>query len=169
MIHKNKKTNLNKHEKYRKYYLIESAIIIALFIGLYPILKVKNANMPAIKSDLEENINLDFVNVGDKKTLKNLYYINSNNVEDFISFSPKSNMDVEEILVLKVKEDTDISEIKSKISKRLQKQGESFKNYRPEKYNIIENAVLEEEGQYLIFIVSENVSSIHKIIKDNFK
>ena len=41
-------------------------------------------------NDLEENINLDFVNVGDKKTLKNLYYINSNDIEDFISYSPKS-------------------------------------------------------------------------------
>ncbi len=169
MIHESKKAKLNKQEKYRKYYLIEMAIIIALFIGLYPMLNVKTANMPAIKSALEENINLDFVNAGDEKTLKNLYYINRNDIEDFVSYAPKSNMDVEEILVLKIKEGTDISEIKSKVSKRLQKQGESFKNYRPEKYNIIENAVLEEEGQYLIFIVSENVSSIHKIIKDNFK
>lgn len=167
MIHK--KTNLNKHEKYKKYYLIEISIIIGLFIGLYPILKVKTANMPAIESNLEENLNLDFVNVGDEKTLKNLYYINRNEIEDFISYAPKSNMEVEEILVLKVKKTTDISEIKSKISKRLEKQGESFKNYRPEKYNIIENAVLEEEGQYLIFIVSENASSIHKIIKNSFK
>ncbi len=169
MIHEHKKTNLNKRNKYRKYYLIEIAILIGLFIGLYPVLNIKTASMAAIKSDLEENINLDFVNVGDEKTLKNLYYINRNDIEDFVSYAPKSNMDVEEILVLKVKEGTEISEIKSKISKRLQKQGESFKNYRPEKYNIIENAVLEEEGQYLIFIVSENVSSIHKIIKDNFK
>lgn len=164
-----KRTNLNKHKKYRKYYLIEMAIIMALFIGLYPILNIKSANMSKIRTDLEENISLDFVNPGDEKTLKNLYYINKNDIEDFISYAPKSNMEVEEILVLKVKEGTDVSEVKSKISKRLQKQGESFKNYRPEKYNIIENAVLKDEGQYLIFIVSENVSSIHKIIKDNFK
>ena len=169
MIHKRKKINLYKRNKYRNYYLIEIAIIIALFIGLYPVLSVKTADMAKIKSDLEKTINLDYVNVGDEKTLKNLYYINKNDIEDFISYAPKSNMEVEEILVLKTKESTDISEIKSKINKRLQKQGESFKNYRPEKYNIIENAVLEEEGQYLIFIVSENASAIKKIIKDNFK
>ena len=168
-MHKRKKINLYKRNKYRNYYLIEIAIIIALFIGLYPMLGVKTADMAKIKSDLEKTINLDCVNVGDEKTLKNLYYINKNDIEDFISYAPKSNMEVEEILVLKTKEGTDISEIKSKINKRLEKQGESFKNYRPEKYNIIENAVLEEEGQYLIFIVSENASAIKKIIKDNFK
>ena len=169
MMHKRKKINLHKRNKYRHYYLVEIAIIIALFIGLYPVLSVKTADMAKIKTDLAATINLDFVNAGDEKTLKNLYYINKNDIEDFISYAPKSNMEVEEILVLKTKEGTDISEIKSKIDKRLQKQGESFKNYRPEKYNIIETAVLEEEGQYLIFIVSENASAIKKIIKDNFK
>lgn len=169
MIHKYKKTRLNTQKKYRKYYLIEIGIIIALFIGLYPILSVKSANMPAIKNALEKNIDFDFINIGDEKTLKNLYYININDIDDFLSYVPKSNMDVEEILVLKIKEGSSISEIKSKVSNRLKKQGESFKNYRPEKYNVIENAILEEEGQYLVLIVSENASSIHKIIKDNFK
>ena len=62
-----------------------------------------------------------------------------------------------------------MDEIKTKVSTRLEKQSESFKNYNPEKYGIIENTILEEEGQYLIFIISENSSSIYKLIKDNFK
>lgn len=169
MIHKYKKTKSNKQKKYTKYYLIEIFIIISLFIGLYPILSVKSADMPALKISLEKNIDLSLVNVGGEKTLKNLYYIDKNDIEYFLSYAPKSNMDVEEILVLKVKEDTNISEIKAKINKRLEKQRESFKNYNPEKYEIIEDAILKEEGQYLIFIVSENSSSIYKIIKDNFK
>ena len=62
-----------------------------------------------------------------------------------------------------------MDEIKEKVNARLEKQSESFKNYNPEKYKIIENAILEEEGQYLIFIISEDSSSIYKLIKDNFK
>ncbi len=169
MTHKYTKIKFNKHKKYTIYYLIEIVIIISLFIGLYPILSVKSADMTLIKSDLEKNINLDSINIGTEQTLKNIYYININSIEDFISFAPKSNMDVEEILILKAKKDENMSEIKSKISKRLEKQRESFKNYSPEKYKIIEDAILEEEGQYLIFIISENSSSIYKIIKDNFK
>ena len=159
-----------QRKKYRRYYLIEIAIIMIIFIGLYPILSVKKADMNAIKSDLEKYYtNQDLVNVGDKKSLSNLYYINENEVEDFISYVPKSNMDVEEVLVLKVNENKDVSSIKDKINKRLQKQGESFKNYRPEKYKVIEDAILEQEGQYLILIVSEDSSTIKKIIKKDFK
>lgn len=169
MIHKYAKRKLNKQKKYNIYYLIEIAIIISLFIGLYPILSVKDADMTAIKNDLEKNINLDSVNIGDEKTLKNIYYININSIDDFVSYAPKSNMDVEEILILKIKKNENISEIKAKVTKRLEKQRGSFKNYSPEKYKIIEDTILEEEGQYLIFIISENSSSIYKIIKDNFK
>ena len=144
-------------------------ILISLFIGLYPILSIKSADMSAIKANLEENLKLDSINIGDEKTLKNLYYINMNSIEDFISYAPKSNMDVEEILILKLKHGANMDEIKTKVNTRLEKQSESFKNYNPEKYEIIENAILEEEGQYLIFIISENSSSIYKLIKDNFK
>ena len=141
-----------------------------IFIGLYPILRVKTADMDAIRNDLDKYYtNQDLVEVGDKKRLSNLYYINENEVEDFVSYTPRTNMDVEEVLVLKVNENKNVSEIKEKINKRLQKQGESFKNYRPEKYKVIEDAILEQEGQYLIFIVSENSSAVKKIIKRNFK
>ena len=161
--------SLNK-KKYKKYYLIEIAIIMIIFIGLYPILRVKTADMDAIRNDLDKYYtNQDLVEVGDKKRLSNLYYINENEVEDFVSYTPRTNMDVEEVLVLKVNENKNVSEIKEKINKRLQKQGESFKNYRPEKYKVIEDAILEQEGQYLIFIVSENSSAVKKIIKRNFK
>ncbi|EKY24430.1 DUF4358 domain-containing protein [Clostridium celatum] len=163
------KAYINK-KKYKKYYLIEIAIIMIIFIGLYPILRVKTADMDAIRNDLDKYYtNQDLVEVGDKKRLSNLYYINENEVEDFVSYTPRTNMDVEEVLVLKVNENKNVSEIKEKINKRLQKQGESFKNYRPEKYKVIEDAILEQEGQYLIFIVSENSSAVKKIIKRNFK
>lgn len=163
------KAYINK-KKYKKYYLIEIAIIMIIFIGLYPILRVKTADMDAIRNDLDKYYtNQDLVEVGDKKRLSNLYYINENEVEDFVSYTPRTNMDVEEVLVLKVNENKNVSEIKEKINKRLQKQGESFKNYRPEKYKVIEDAILEQEGQYLIFIVSENSLAVKKIIKRNFK
>ena len=125
------KAYINK-KKYKKYYLIEIAIIMIIFIGLYPILRVKTADMDAIRNDLDKYYtNQDLVEVGDKKRLSNLYYINENEVEDFVSYTPRTNMDVEEVLVLKVNENKNVSEIKEKINKRLQKQGESFKNYRP--------------------------------------
>ncbi len=158
-----------KKSTYKKYYLIEIIIIVVIFIGVYPIVKVRQANMDDIRNSIEKSVSLDRMDMGNEKILKNLYYINIKDLEDFIYYAPKSNMDEDEILVLKVKDEKNIPIIKSQIQKRIDKKAESFKNYRPEKYEIIKNAVLEDEGQYLIFIISQDSYNIKEAIKKDFK
>ena len=169
MIKEHKRLKIKDKERYKNYYLIEVVIIISLFFGLYPFLRIKEADMNSIKKDLEQIVNLDLAYSGDENALKKIYYINKSYVEDFVLYAPKSNMDVEEILVLKAKENIDISEVESKVNERLSKQKDSFSNYNPEKEQILDKYILEKEGQYLIFVVSEKSSEIYKIIKDNFK
>ncbi|MBB6715703.1 DUF4358 domain-containing protein [Clostridium gasigenes] len=158
-----------KKNTYKKYYLIQIIIIVVIFIGLYPIVKVRQANMDDIRNSIEKSVSLDRMDMGNEKILKKLYYINIKDLEDFIYYAPKSNMDEDEILVLKVKDEKNIPIIKSQIQKRIDKKSESFKNYRPEKYEIIKNAVLEDEGQYLIFIISQDSYNIKEAIKKDFK
>lgn len=158
-----------KKSTYKKYYLIQIIIIVVIFIGLYPIVKVRQANMDDIRNSIEKSVSLDRMDMGNEKILKKLYYVNIKDLEDFIYYAPKSNMDEDEILVLKVKDEKNIPIIKSQIQKRIDKKAESFKNYRPEKYEIIKNAVLEDEGQYLIFIISQDSYNIKEAIKKDFK
>lgn len=158
-----------KKSTYKKYYLIQIIIIVVIFIGVYPIVKVRQANMDDIRNSIEKSVSLDRMDMGNEKILKKLYYINIKDLEDFIYYAPKSNMDEDEILVLKVKDEKNIPIIKSQIQKRIDKKAESFKNYRPEKYEIIKNAVLEDEGQYLIFIISQDSYNIKEAIKKDFK
>ncbi|MBU3106827.1 DUF4358 domain-containing protein [Clostridium gasigenes] len=158
-----------KKSTYKKYYLIQIIIIVVIFIGLYPIVKVRQANMDDIRNSIEKSVSLDRMDMGNEKNLKKLYYINIKDLEDFIYYAPKSNMDEDEILVLKVKDEKNMPIIKSQIQKRIDKKAESFKNYRPEKYEIIKNAVLEDEGQYLIFIISQDSYNIKEAIKKDFK
>lgn len=107
--------------RYRKYYILEIMIIALIFVGLYPTLKVRQANMDDIKTSIEKTANLEKMKIGDEKIIKKLYYINSNDIEDFISYVPNSNMEAEEVLVLKLKDEKKVSEIKAKIQKRIDK------------------------------------------------
>ena len=155
--------------RYRKYYILEIMIIALIFVGLYPTLKVRQANMDDIKTSIEKTANLEKMKIGDEKIIKKLYYINSNDIEDFISYVPNSNMEAEEVLLLKLKDEKKVSEIKAKIQKRIDKQSDSFRGYRPEKYETIKNYVLYNEGEYIIFIISDEVSAIKDAIKKDFK
>lgn len=158
-----------KKDRYFKYYIIELVVVIVIFISAYPVLRVRDLDMNGVRNSLESFKNNETMEEGDIKSLRKLYYINKNQVEDFVSFVPKSNMNANEILVLKVKDEKDIPTIKSGIEERIKKQGESFKNYRPEEYNLIENAILEVEGNNIIFIISKDSSQIKEAIDSNFK
>jgi len=109
------------------------------------------------------------MNEGDALKLKKLYYINKNDIENFILYAPKTNMDANEILILKAKSETDLEELKTKVQGRIEKQSSSFKSYRPEEYEIINNKVLETKGQYLILIISSESRDIKAAIDRNFK
>ncbi|GAA0085226.1 hypothetical protein UT300007_16650 [Clostridium sp. CTA-7] len=158
-----------KKDRYFNYYIIELVVVIVIFISAYPMLRVRDLDMNGVRNSLESFKNNETMEEGDIKSLRKLYYINKNQVDDFVSFVPKSNMNANEILVLKVKDEKDIPTIKSGIEERIKKQGESFKNYRPEEYNLIENAILEVEGNNIIFIISKDSSQIKEAIDSNFK
>jgi len=156
-------------KKYKNYYYILIAAVLIVFIALYQILKVKDADMDSLRNDLSQIINSEHMDVGDSSKLRKLYYISKNEVEDFILYAPKSNMDANEVLVLKGKSEEAIGQLKVKVEGRIKKQSDSFNSYRPEEYDIISNRVLDIKGKYLILIISRDSATIEAAINKAFK
>ena len=156
-------------KNYKNYYYILIATVLITFIALYQVLKVKDADMDSLRKSLSQVIDGEHMDVGDSSKLRKLYYINKNEVEDFILYAPKSNMDANEVLVLKAKSEEDIEQLKVKVEGRIKKQSDSFKSYRPEEYDIISNRVLDIKGKYLILIISRDSATIEAAINKEFK
>lgn len=156
----------------KKIYAILYGILLTLvmvtFIGLYGVMKIKEPAMNEINASILEVADLTNMVQGDVKKLRKLYYINKNEVEDFILYAPKTNMDADEILVLKAKDEESIKVLKDKIETRVEKQSDSFASYRPELKEVIDDYELKEKGQYLYLIISEENRKINKAIEKNF-
>lgn len=156
-------------KNYKNYYYILTAAILITFIALYQVLKVKDVDMDSLRQSLSQIIDSEHMDIGDSSKLRKLYYISKNEVEDFILYSPKSNMEASEVLILKAKDEEDIEQLKVKVEERIKKQSDSFKNYRPEEYDIISNRVLDIKGKYLILIISSESEKIEAAINKEFK
>ena len=89
--------NYKKPINYKKYYQLEFIILFLIFIGLYPILSLKDIDMDSLKKNLDNIVDFNYLKPGDINDIKKLYYINQNYIEDFICYTPKSNVDAEEI------------------------------------------------------------------------
>ncbi len=156
-------------KKYKNYYYILIATVLITFIALYQVLKVKDADMDSLRKNLSQVIDDEQMDKGDSSKLRKLYYISKNEIEDFILYAPKSNMDANEVLVLKGKSEEVIQQLKVKVEGRIKKQSDSFNSYRPEEYDIISNRVLDIKGKYLILIISKDSATIEAAINKEFK
>lgn len=153
----------------KKYKLV--ILIIVIIIGLIEstFVQTKNPNISELVEKIRSSTDLTIMEKGDKSKLRKLYSISDKDIEDYMLYAPKTNMDANEIIILKAKNQQDIDNLKEKIEKRISKQEESFKNYRPEQYEILDKHILSIKGKYIIAIVSKDVDKIKKVVDDSFK
>lgn len=154
--------------KYRIYYLFLAAVTVTIFIGLYKVLEIKDVDISQIQEAISEATDLSIMNEDDGTDLRKLYNINKYDLEEFMYYSPKSNMEANEILIIKPKNENDIKSIEEKINSRVDKQSDSFKNYDMEQYEILSHHVLEEKSGYIILIISDDSKAIEQSVNRIF-
>lgn len=106
----------------------------------------------------------------DAKGLEKLYGINKTELEDFVLYTSKSKDSAEEILVLKVKYLSSISDLRYRMEKRLNVQAKKFEESSPEEYKIIKNRLMEDRQNFIIFVISKDKVKIqnqfHKMVQN---
>jgi len=132
------------------------------------IIQIKNPKVSSIVGNIKNSTDLSLLNECDKSKLRKLYNINAGDLEEFRLYAPKTNMDANQILILKVKDQNQIEAIKENLENQISRQAASFKDYRPDQYDLIENYSLKAKGKYLFLVVSKDVDKIIKSINHSF-
>ena len=104
----------------------------------------------------------------DSEMIMNDYNFTTDEVEEFVSYQG-SGATSEEIVILKVKDKSDLNSIKDKINARIAERKEAFQSYLPKEVGKIDNNVLRVEGNYVIFCVSNDSSKVNQAINDYIK
>lgn len=129
----------------------------------------KNPSVGDIEAKIKQVSDLSNMKKGDSSKLKKLYDINSDEIDSFILYTAPSNLKAEELAVIKVKDAKDIDNVKSKISKRVDKQTTSFKDYLPDEYYLIQKNIVKVNGNYICFIISKDAEKISSAFDESFK
>lgn len=152
--------------------------VVALVIALSSTLlsscssSKEGGKQPSIQNIVEEinnKVDISTMKEGDNDKLQKLYDIDDDKLEDFVLYTAPTNIEADEILILKVKDEKDLNNIKDKISKRVEEQSDSFKDYLPDEYYLIEKHILKEHDKYIIFVISEHSEEIENIFDKSFK
>lgn len=154
--------------KYKIYYIFLAALVIGTFIGLYKAFEIKDIDILKVKTTITESTDVSLMDEDDGTKLRKLYNINKYDLDEFIYYAPKSNMEANEILVIKPKNPSDFENIKSTANNRIKTQSDSFRNYNLEQYEILSNYVLEEKNDYIIIVISKDSEKIMKSLNNIF-
>jgi len=153
------------------HYIAKNKRFFALLIFIFAISVLSGCaseqsdiNVSAIKIEhqMKQSVKLDKLKKGDAHKLKKLYDLGSEQVEDFLLYTASSNVRADEIVVLKVIDESLIDSVKASIAQRIDAQAVKFKDYRPDEYALLEKHVLKVKSHYVLFVVSADAEQIEK-------
>ena len=129
----------------------------------------RNISVKDIDEKIIESIDISNMDMADEERLEKLYDIDIEFLQEFVLYVPKTNIEVNELFVLRAKDKDDIDDTKEKIENRIEEQSDNFRDYLPEEYYLIEKHVLKIKGNYILFAISEEAETIEDIFNQFFK
>lgn len=128
-----------------------------------------NKSVDQIETSMKKEVKFEKMEKGDTKSLKRFYKLNANDYDGVILYTPKSTMDVNEVLIVKVKDKSQIESLEDSIDSRINYQLQSFSGYGPEQCALVNDYELKTKGDFVFFAVSENANQIKEAFLDSIK
>ena len=140
-----------------KYILL--ILLIAFIVSLMRGDKVSNAKLKDVTKNVTEAMDMTDLSVADNRTVRRLYGINVNDYDGVSLYVSNSNMKVEEVLIVKLKDVSQAETVEAAALGRVDTQLQSFEGYGPEQCKLLEDHVLDTEGNYVLFVVNQEAQA----------
>ena len=101
--------------------------------------------------------------------VKRLYGIDPADYDGIMLKYPSTNMNVNEVFLVKLKDVKQQDQILEAVEKRLETQKNNFENYGTNQYSILKKSVTDVQGNYIMFVVNEKTDPIVKAFEKSLK
>ena len=160
-----------KNKKLSIFIIIFILLIVAGYFILFKNkeeVEIANISASSISRAIKDNIVFKDELIEIDKDMMSKYYknINLENVEDASVYVSASGATTEEIAVFIMKRKGLVVEAKESINNRKKDQIESFKNYVPEEVYKIEQSVIKENENIVVFVSTHTPDDVDQILEN---
>lgn len=150
-------------KKYYSHIKIGLAVLLFLFIVVdVGMDKTSDATIEAVTAEVARAAGVDAANQAEERMVKRFYGLNPRDYDGAAFFMPKDNMDVNEILIVKLKDISQAESVETAVHNRLDTQIKSFEGYGAEQTALLKAHVLEVRGNYIFYMVGEKAKIAQK-------
>ena len=134
-----------------------AALALALIISLCAGSGTSSADQAQVAEAVLAELDLTQMQQADNQMVKRLYGLSPSDYEGLTLWYPITNMEAQEVLVIKLADPAQADAIRAAVEKRLETQQKSFDGYGIEQYDLLTNhSILEVQGNFVLFVVNEN-------------
>lgn len=123
------------------------------------------ASVDTIEKNITKAVSVKGMKKGTTQDLKKYYGLNANDYDGTMLYIPDDVMSVNEILVVKVKDESQVEAVEAAVEGRLSTQKKSFEEYGVEQTKLLKSAIEESKGYYVLLAVSKDADSIDAAFK----
>lgn len=150
--------------------IVKYILIVCLLVFVVSLLgegDVSKAKLEDVTKAVTKALNMEELSEADNRMIKRFYGLNVNDYEGVSLYVSDSNMKVEEVLIVQLKDTAQAEQTEAAIRDRLDSQLESFEGYGAEQCKLLNDHVLDVEGNYILYVVNKKAKKADKAFQNS--
>lgn len=141
--------------------------LLVFIIYLQTDTKESDASLDTVAENVTKAVSLENMEESTNRMFKKFYGLNANDYEGVVLYAPLTNMNAEEILIVKLKDTSQGEAVSEAVNARLETQKSSFEGYGVEQYALLEDHVLDVQGNFVLYIVHKDANKADQAFRDS--
>lgn len=148
--------------------MLLSLALLCLFLG-GQLSQGKESAAPfdTVSAAVESAADMTALRPGDNQMIRRLYGLQPADYEGVALWYPVTNMGAEEILLIKLADTSQQEAVLAAMEERVASQISVFEGYGPAQVALLESAVMEVQGNYLLLAVHPDSAAILRAFRDS--
>lgn len=134
-------------------------ILIAFIVWLALFQSGSTKSFEEVSQALQESIDDEELVMKGSQEFKKYYGLNSADYEGVLFYTSEFSMSAKEVLLVEVKNEHQIEQVKNAIDARLEERKNRFEGYEPEQVQLLDEAAYVVRGNYIFLAVSPDAEA----------
>ena len=126
-----------------------------------------NASLESVSQEVLGAADQDGMQESNNRMFQKFYGLDAQDYEGVTLYSPVSNMDAQELLIIKLKDNSQAEAVTEAINARLETQMNSFEGYGIEQYAMLEDHILDVQGNFILYVVNPNAQAADEAFRNS--
>ena len=159
---------MNLYRNIMLYRVIRYGLLVLLVVaGILLLTRNRQSSVPfeTVSAKVQQSITSDHMTQEQVRFLKKFYGLNAGDYEGVLIYVPGTNMYANEALLIRLSDISQAESVRAAIEERIDTQREIFAGYAPEQTALLERAVVDVRGNYILYVTDDDADRIDEVFR----